>query len=116
MDNIGIKRKFTVSGIGEILWDVLPSGKKLGGAPANFAYHINSLGCIGIPVSSVGADKLGNEILEVIRSLNLTAEYLQVDPGHSTGTVEVKVDTEGKPKYKIHEDVAWDNNRETQSC
>ena len=95
-------------GIGEILWDMLPGGKQLGGAPANFAYHANVLGGRGVAVSRVGDDPLGHEILDRIDSLRLPRPSIQIDPTHPTGMVDVRLDAAGVPQYVIHPDVAWD--------
>ena len=97
-----------VTGIGEVLWDLFPTGKQLGGAPANFAYHAQQLGGRSYVVSAVGRDALGDEILARLRSAGLDTRYVTVDEQHSTGTVSVKVDAEGLPSYVIHEPVAWD--------
>lgn len=99
---------FNIIGIGEILWDVFPKGKKLGGAPANFAYHISALGHNGIVVSRVGSDELGQEIIDYLIKLNFIKDYIQVDKDKPTGVVEVKIDNENQPNYIIKEDVAWD--------
>ncbi len=101
-------RKFKVVGMGEILWDLLPGGKQLGGAPANFAYHAQMLGATGYVVSAVGNDSPGNEILDTIRKIDLTGEYIEIDQDHPTGTVQVILDAKGQPDYIIHTDVAWD--------
>lgn len=100
------KRNLVV-GIGEALWDILPEGKKLGGAPANFAYHVSQFGLESMVVSAVGKDKLGNEILENLseKKLNMLIEEVQ----YPTGTVQVELDNEGIPCYDIKENVAWDN-------
>ena len=100
--------KFGV-GIGEILWDILPTGKVLGGAPANFAYHLNSLGIRSFPVSAVGNDNLGDEIFKSLRDNFLPTEFIQIKSNYRTGTVDVKLDEYGKPVYTIHQNVAWDN-------
>src|SRR5688572_18490318 len=97
-----------IVGIGEVLWDMLPGGKQLGGAPANFAYHANALGARGAVVSRVGNDDFGREILVRLRDLGLDAAHVSVDPDHPTGTVDVRVDAGGVPEYVIHEGVAWD--------
>ena len=101
-------REFIVVGLGEILWDMLPDGKKLGGAPANFAYHAQALGEHGIVVSCVGKDNLGKEILDSLDSLGLDRQFVAVDDEHPTGTVTVELDEDGKPNYTIHENAAWD--------
>ena len=103
-----MENKFVV-GLGEILWDMFPSGKVLGGAPANFAYQINSLGIIGLPISSVGSDMLGKEIVKLLSEKSLSTELIQINPNYSTGTVEVTLDDAGVPTYIIKQNVAWDN-------
>ena len=105
---INNERKFIVVGLGEILWDLLPDGRQLGGAPANFAYHARALGAQGVVVSCVGNDQLGREILDNVERLGLSHEYISVDKDHPTGTVTVEIDKNGKPDYIIHENVAWD--------
>lgn len=96
-----------VIGIGEILWDMLPEGKKIGGAPANFAYHVSQLGIRSCAVSAIGNDKLGNEIINQLGQRNMNYIIETVD--YPTGTVEVTLDDKGIPCYNIKEDVAWDN-------
>lgn len=97
-----------VVGLGEVLWDLFPEGKQLGGAPANFAYIANLLGDRGIVASRVGNDALGDEIGKKLESLGLETSSLQKDSAHPTGTVRVRVDPEGQPKFEITELVAWD--------
>ncbi|MDD3819472.1 MAG: carbohydrate kinase [Actinomycetota bacterium] len=99
---------YKITGIGEVLWDVFPGGKEPGGAPANFAYFVKNLGQDGIIASRVGSDPLGKEILESLGRLNLSRDFIQIDPVHPTSTVEVKVDSGGQPDYIIKESVAWD--------
>src|SRR5882672_288962 len=101
-------RRHTVVGLGELLWDLLPSGKQLGGAPANFAYITNLLGDTGIPASRVGHDPLGDEAIQHLAQLGLSAAFVQRDPIHPTGTVKVDVDKAGQPIFDISEPVAWD--------
>ncbi len=96
-----------VVGLGEILWDVLPSGRRLGGAPANFAYHAGQAGLRSLAVSAIGHDALADETLRALRAKGLPA-YLERVP-YPTGTVEVTLDDEGLPQYDILEGVAWDN-------
>lgn len=96
-----------VVGMGEALWDVLPEGKKLGGAPANFAYHVSQFGLNSRVVSAVGNDKLGAEILDSFREKGLRG-LVETVP-YPTGTVQVTLDAEGVPCYDIKEGVAWDN-------
>jgi fructokinase len=100
---------FTVVGIGELLWDMFPEGKKLGGAPANFAYHCKAFGLESFPVSCLGDDDLGREILPVLKSHDVDVSYIAIDAEHPTGTVSVELDENGKPEYIIHENVAWDH-------
>lgn len=96
-----------VVGIGELLWDVLPEGKKIGGAPANFAYHVSQFGLNSRVVSAIGHDKLGLEIENEFTSKGLTGLIDKV--AYPTGTVQVILDDEGIPSYTIKENVAWDN-------
>ena len=96
-----------VIGLGEVLWDVLPEGKKLGGAPANFAYHVSQFGYDTMAVSAVGHDVLGDETLEALNEKQLNFCMPRVD--YPTGTVQVTLDDEGVPTYVIREGVAWDN-------
>lgn len=101
-------RPFTIVGLGEVLWDLFPAGKELGGAPANFAYITNILGDRGIVTSRVGNDALGREVCQRFQSLQLETEHLQKDDAHPTGTVQVEVDRLGHAKYAIAPSVAWD--------
>ena len=96
-----------IVGMGEALWDVLPEGKKIGGAPANFAYHVSQFGLNSCVVSAVGEDKLGKEILDNFDEKQLTYQIEQVP--YPTGTVQVELDEAGVPCYDIKEGVAWDN-------
>ena len=96
-----------IVGMGEVLWDMLPEGKKIGGAPANFANHVSQYGFDGCVVSAVGDDKLGNEILESFN--NRRFNYLIQRVPYPTGTVQIELDEAGIPCYEIKENVAWDN-------
>ncbi len=96
-----------VVGMGEALWDVLPEGRQIGGAPANFAYHVSQFGLESRVVSAVGNDKLGQEIHQVFAARNLQGVVSTVP--YPTGTVQVTVDDSGVPCYEIKEGVAWDN-------
>lgn len=96
-----------VVGMGEALWDVLPEGKKIGGAPANFAYHVSQFGLPSCVVSAVGSDLLGKEIVENFISKGLN--HLIEEVPYPTGTVQVELDETGVPQYEIKENVAWDN-------
>ena len=101
-------KDLTLVGLGEVLWDVLPSGKQLGGAPTNFAHHAQCLGGRGVVVSRVGDDTLGAEILDRLDALGLDRRFVGIDSDHPTGTVTVHLDQAGQPDYTIHENVAWD--------
>ena len=98
-----------IVGIGELLWDLLPGGKKLGGAPANFAYHARSLGNEGLVVSCLGDDTLGREMLGTLGRLSIAIDYLVVDKQFPTGTVAVRFGSDDVPSYEITENVAWDH-------
>lgn len=98
----------TIVGIGELLWDLLPEGEQLGGAPANFAYCANLLGDVGIAASRVGRDALGDRALDRMNRLDLKASFIQCDETHPTGTVKVSVDARGEPTFQITQQVAWD--------
>lgn len=99
---------FKIVGIGEVLWDLLPGGKQLGGAPANFAYHAHGLGAAASVVSRVGKDALGQELLGRLSQLGLGTDTVEEDPALPTGTVTVELGADGQPHYTIHENVAWD--------
>ncbi len=102
-----------VIGVGEYLWDLLPSGRKAGGAPVNFAYHASQNGAEGWAVSAVGKDQLGKELLEVSRNHGIKIQVSEVD--FPTGTVNVTV-VDGQPDYEICENVAWDHIPLTQEA
>ena len=99
--------KDVIVGMGEALWDVLPDGKKIGGAPANFAYHVSQFGLDSCAVSAIGDDALGEELLENFdrKGVNHLIEKVP----YPTGTVQVEIDQAGIPQYEIKENVAWDN-------
>ncbi len=100
--------QFTIVGLGELLWDCLPEGRKLGGAPANFAYHANILGNKGITATRIGTDELGNEAVSILEKAGLDTSYIQRDPVHPTGTVDVTVDAKGHANYTFASNTAWD--------
>ncbi len=102
-----IREKEYVTGIGEILWDLLPEGKQLGGAPANFAYHVSQFGLGGCVVSAVGNDQLGQEIKAQLIEKDIDSLIAEVP--FPTGTVTVELDKAGVPRYDIKKNVAWDN-------
>jgi fructokinase len=99
---------YTIVGLGELLWDLFPGRKQLGGAPANFAYMTSLLGDEAKIASRVGRDVLGTEAIRILKSLRLDTSQLQEDDLHPTGTVIVSLNSDGQPKYEITERVAWD--------
>lgn len=101
-------KKYTIVGIGELLWDLFPGKKQLGGAPANFSYMTHLLGDTGIIASRLGTDRLGAEARETLAPLQVDVSHVQSDPTHPTGTVAVQVAADGQPTYEIIEPVAWD--------
>ena len=96
-----------IVGIGEALWDMLPEGRKIGGAPANFTYHVSQFGLDAVAVSAVGDDELGAEIRQTFEEKELQTQLATVP--YPTGTVAVTLDAKGIPQYEICEGVAWDN-------
>ena len=102
-----MEKKRYVVGLGELLWDLLPSGKRLGGAPANFAYHVSQFGLKGLAISAVGQDALGEETIQELERKQLLAYIERVE--YPTGRVNVQLDEAGIPLYDIQQDVAWDN-------
>ena len=107
MEN-SVTQRHIVVGLGELLWDLFPSGEQLGGAPANFAYITSLLGDEGIPASRLGEDSLGTDAVRRLGELGLSTEFIQQDADNPTGTVKVEVDRAGQPRFEISESVAWD--------
>lgn len=101
-------KSYNIVGLGELLWDVFPQGKELGGAPANFAYMTSLLGDHGIVASRVGSDALGRTAGRRLERIGLRSKYLQIDTQHPTGTAKLYVDPAGQPTFEIAEGVAWD--------
>ncbi len=101
-----MEKKYVV-GLGEALWDVLPEGKKLGGAPSNFAFHAGQFGLDAIAVSALGEDRLAEETVQQLEEKHL--DYCMPRVPYPTGTVQVLLDEDGVPTYDIRENVAWDN-------
>ena len=95
------KMKKLIIGLGEVLWDVLPEGKKLGGAPANFAYFTQQFGNDAIAVSAIGNDDLGGETIEALNSNGL--KFITPRVNFPTGSVSVKLDAQGVPTYTINQ-------------
>jgi fructokinase len=94
--------------LGEVLWDLLPTGRRAGGAPFNFAFHCHQLGHPAVIVSRVGDDDLGRELRAEVLRLGMSDEYIQMDPARPTGTVKVELNASGEPTFTITDDVAWD--------
>ena len=106
METKNLNTKYCV-GLGEILFDVLPTGSQLGGAPANFAYHAGQHGLHSVAVSAIGKDVLGDTALRLLDEKKL--KYVMPVVDYPTGTVQVQLDKEGVPTYDIKQGVAWDN-------
>lgn len=100
--------EYLAVGLGEVLWDVLPEGRKLGGAPANFAFHVNGLGGRGVLISQVGDDDLGREALALLEKNGLDTACVNLSRAYPTGTVLARVDAQGVASYEFPDDVAWD--------
>lgn len=99
--------KGKIVGIGEALWDILPEGRKIGGAPANFSYHVSQFGFDSIVASAVGKDQQGDDLIAQLKERDMQLLIPKVD--YPTGTVTVELDDKGVPTYDIKENVAWDN-------
>src|SRR5258706_7979941 len=97
-----------ILGVGEVLWDLLPGGERLGGAPCNFAFHCRQLGHDAAIVSRVGIDDLGVRLRSEVTGLGLPGDHVQTDSLKPTGTVKVDLDAAGHPSYTIVDDVAYD--------
>lgn len=97
-----------VVGLGELIWDMFPEGRRLGGAPSNFAYVSRLLGNEAAVASRVGRDALGREAVERLDSAGLSTRYLQTDGAHPTGTVGVRIGAKGEPQFNVNENSAWD--------
>lgn len=100
--------KPVIVGLGEVLYDMLPDGRQLGGAPVNVACHACSLGADGIPVSCVGSDDNGRDLRRDLKRLGMPVDYVSVSDDYPTGTVDIDLDDNGVPSYTIHRPVAWD--------
>jgi len=98
----------TIFSLGEILWDIFPEGKKIGGAAANVVFYLSRLDENPVLVSRVGTDSLGEEALTVCHSCSLKTDFIQEDEVHCTGKVNVHLDSQGVPRFEIQDNVAWD--------
>ena len=103
-----MQRKYNVAGFGEVLWDVYPEAKTLGGAPSNFAIHSKQLGANSFLISCLGEDSLGKEAQRLLNDFGLDTSGMQVNKYFPTGRVLVNLDQMGNPSYKIDEESAWD--------
>lgn len=101
--------KFTIAGLGELLWDVLPEGEVIGGAPVNFAYHVTALGARGIPISTIGRDLRGEKALAELQKRGVDIAAISISDEFVTGYVTAMVDDEGKATYRFPPEVAWDH-------
>ena len=102
-------KKHAVGGVGEVLWDIFPDTKKLGGAPANFAAHAQQLGTNSFLLSAVGKDPLGQKAIAHLQHLHVDTSGIQLNEDFATGRVTVSLDPMGNPSYDIQENVAWDH-------
>ncbi len=102
------EQKLRVLGIGEVLWDVFPDGRRVGGAPLNFAYFCRCLGADAAVVSRVGKDEEGRALVDAIAQLGVDTSLIQEDPDKPTGLVRVRVGPEGVPEFECQADAAWD--------
>ena len=102
------KYKLNIVCFGEILWDVFPTHKKIGGAPLNVALRMNSVGVSSSIISKIGNDENGKEIIEYIEDHNMSSELIQVDSDYKTGVVHVMINEKGNASYDIHYPSAWD--------
>ena len=102
-----------VVALGEVLWDVFPDARLLGGAPLNFAVHAKNLGADAHIVSRIGTDDLGDKIAQAVQRFGLSMDTVQRDPARPTGRVNVTLDLQGRPTFEIVRDVAWDAIEET---
>jgi fructokinase len=98
-----------IIGIGELLWDMLPTGARMGGAPANFTCHAKALGADAAIISRVGSDSLGAGLIAKLHSLGVSTEGISEDPVNATGTVLVQLGQDGQPHFEITRGVAWDH-------
>lgn len=97
-----------ITSIGEILFDMYPNHKRLGGAPLNFIYHIKKLTGSGNIISRVGKDVLGNKVINDLNHTGISTSFIQHDKLHPTGIAKVGVDEDGNPHFKIDVECAFD--------
>lgn len=99
----------TILCFGEALWDCLPEGRFIGGAPLNVAFHLNQLGAKAFPVTAVGRDELGGELHAQLTRWGVETRFVSIHPALPTGTVTVQLDANRNAHYTINEGVAWDD-------
>jgi len=102
-------KNFTIAGIGELLWDVLPQAEMIGGAPVNFSYHVTALGANGVPISTIGRDPRGEKALAELEQRGVDISAISISDEFATGYVLATLDEEGKADYRFPEEVAWDH-------
>lgn len=102
-------KQYTIAGIGELLWDVLPDGEVIGGAPVNFAYHVSALGAKGIPITTIGGDARGQKALAELQKRGVDIAAIAISDEYPTGYVSVVLDKEGKASYLFPDELAWDH-------
>ena len=107
-------KNYKIICFGEVLWDLLPTGKLAGGAPMNVAYHLNALGIESRIISRVGNDELGVELTNFLTKKAVSTDFIQIDDHLPTGVVDVTLDEKGSPSYKIVQPVAWDTIQNTE--
>ena len=103
-----VKEPRLILGIGELLWDILPEGPRLGGAPANFSVMAGRLGNHAAILSRIGRDDLGRNAIKLLDPFPVDTSHLQIDSAHETGRVTV-IFKQGQPEYVIHQPAAWDS-------
>lgn len=101
--------EYCCAGIGELLWDILPDTETLGGAPVNFAYHVNALGARGLPISTVGSDRRGRMACAELERNGLDTSAIARCENYPTGFVNASLDAHGIATYHFPDDVAWDH-------
>lgn len=106
----------TIAGIGELLWDILPTSEEIGGAPINFAYHVQALGATGIPVSTVGDDPRGKNAISELQKRHLNTDTISISPDHPTGYVTADLNQHGVATYTFPANIAWDHLQLNQAA
>lgn len=103
-----MKEPHLILGIGELLWDILPEGPRLGGAPGNFSVMAGRLGNHAAILSRIGRDDLGRSAIKLLDPMPVDSSHIQIDPAHETGRVMVTLRS-GQPEYTIQQPAAWDS-------